>query len=162
MSQKYDTLVVELFDAKAAGEPWTDEKIEDPTVPCLKFIVNGRELNEILVAIEDSIKGTHDTDPASVYGHVMVYSGFDFATNEEHLHGEIVNWDAQIGDDWVASVSVQITVTENEVIWHDFKNINEDWDYGLTYRFERKAYEEQARQMHEWGNAEYGTWIFTA
>lgn len=87
MSQQYDTISFELFDAQKAGEPWT-KRYGSSAVWTVKILVNGKELDALLVFIEDAINNVKNTDPAKVYGHLIAMGLLHQLTQSAVKHKE--------------------------------------------------------------------------
>lgn len=69
MDKHFDTLRFELIDPYEAKEKWTTE-FHRTGRKAVRIYVNDKELNALLVELEDQEDGTTTpTDPADVYGH---------------------------------------------------------------------------------------------
>ena len=70
MVKHFDTLRFELIDPYEAKEKWAVE-FHRTGRHVVRIYVNGKELNALLVELEDQEDGTATpTDPADVYGHI--------------------------------------------------------------------------------------------
>lgn len=69
MVKKFNTLRFELFDAAEEHEKWILE-FGYKSYPAVKIFVDDRELNSLLVEIEDREMNLHHENANEVYGHL--------------------------------------------------------------------------------------------
>ena len=151
MEKYFDTLRFELFDPYEAGERWAVE-YNHPDCRTVKIFINNKELNSLLVELEDKEDGVDNpTDSANVYGHIGPYYLLkqlksEFASN----YGASLCCCAECGDDGCWGVTTKVHESEQEVVWHDFEHEHRPYTYGgLEFHFERCAYDAEIKKLEK-------------
>lgn len=152
MKKQYDELRFELCYPYEEKEKWAVD-YEKPGIHGLKIFVNGKELNALLIELEDKENGDGEhTDPAEVYGHnCLGIALYEFQSHVRDPDGVLLCCCAQCACDGCNDVRAQIYMGSREVVWHHFKQSHVPYTYGgLELHFERHAYDAQIRKLEEW------------
>lgn len=103
------------------------------------------------------------SDLAGAYGHLSAKVLFDNlktgisdcgSSHDERVYlfccgdcGEIFCW----------TVSMKVRMDEHYVYWYDFKHEHRNWEYNLSYTFEKTAYEAALRKLGDLAKGQYIT-----
>lgn len=158
MPQSFDTLRFEIFDPVSAREPWAVQ-YASPGEHAVRILVNGRDLNALLTELEDREDGLDAPCPdegGGRYGHVGLWLHRELTERYRDALGAPVCCCAECGEVGCDGVCVHVRADDREVVWHHFEHEHCGYAYGgLTFRFERGAYDAQIRQLKVWAE-EYG------
>lgn len=152
MIKIYDKLHFALCDPFAEKELWTQEYGSLGNY-ALKIFVNGKELNVLLVALEDKEdRVKKPTKPAAMYGHNgLAYMLHMLQSDYAATEGVPLNCCSSCGFEGCWEVNAKVSIGEEEVIWHDFEHSHRPYTYsGLTFHFKRKDYDTQIKRLENW------------
>lgn len=155
---KTSHLDFKLIDPVEAGEELAVEFGSPYHV--VEIYIDGVELCDIVRPLEKACikKGTFDFSyykrhkqhyghmrPGELYGNLIravKYSDPDYEDDNC-----LLLCCAQCGMSECWSISIQVEENEEYIFWYDFHHLVEDWEYGLTYKFEKKQYESTMRKL---------------
>lgn len=132
-------------------EPWAlNSNISKVT----EIYLNGSEIIEILKKIElqYAVDEGHPTI-AGAYGHlrpsILLRNLKESLVPDSYSqkYGAELLCCLDCGDSGCWSVSVSVQQDEDYVYWKNFRHNHRDWDYGLSFMFERAAYESQLEKL---------------
>lgn len=151
MEKRFDTLRFEIFDPYEAKEPWAVE-FNKRNWHSVKIFINDKELNALLVGLEDKEKGVlTPTNSANEYGHNGVYIVDQLESDYADSYGASVCCCADCGEEGCWGIRVKVRKNEHEVVWHDFEHEHMSYTYGgLEFHFERHAYDAEIRKLQQW------------
>lgn len=189
---RINTLDFEVFDPVVAGEEWalswgSDYKVTEIYIDGRKLLDIIREI-ELPYAIEEGrirraagYAGEDEdfSDHAGKYGHLSPKELYMDLNTEAAAAGDPNNDRAYLfccencGEIFCWTVSMKVREDERYVYWYDFEHERRpSWEYNLTYKFEKKEYEEAlwklwnlakvqhiSRQEQQDGGDDYG-WTF--
>lgn len=115
------------------------------------IIINGCGLIGLLSFIESRVKEPCDEAPSGSYRYLppeVLYNGLINAETENTYkrYGVPLVTCADCGVIFCWSVSAIIESDENCVTW-SLRHNHRDWDYDLTLRFDRKAYDDEIAKL---------------
>lgn len=150
----YNNLDFKMFDPVEAGEVWAVDFGSNHKV--VEIYIDGKRLLDTIRKIEvPYAKEEGHPDLAGDYGHVSpseLYSDLSTATDENSYSYELGVYlfcCAGCGEPGCWSVTLQVKEDEESVYWYNFEHEHRDWEYNLTYRFEKNAY---AQALHKLKN----------
>ena len=141
-----DRLSIKLADPKELGEEWALKLQESPTVA--EVYINGEELISIVRERESKIKDADDFCEPGSYGHLSVdelYRELHEAQAGQYEYAHLLCCN-DCGDCFCWSVQARISVGLKYVTWTLSHN-HRDWDYDLTYRFDKQMYSEFIKKI---------------
>lgn len=148
-----DKLEFKLINAKEANEAWAEDY--EKTFYVVEIYLNGKELVPILKEIEQPFCDKEGTpEIAGGYGHNLpeeLYNDLteaakEGAFSEDHEAALLCCDGCGFSGCW--SVMVSVRQTEKYVYWENFRqNHRADWQYNLSYRFDREEYNTAMAQM---------------
>lgn len=156
MERKFNTLQFELFDAVAAGEEWA----LDPgfsSNPAVRILIDGRDLNAILVEAEARFEGLSPWRADSEYGHMSARVLLGGLRPRKGLRPGETHWAdlscchaCQYTDCW--GVYALCEEKPQEVVWLQFTHTQVKrsiYPYDLEFHFEKAAYEAALDRLAE-------------
>ncbi len=153
MDKHFDTLRFELIDPYEAKEKWATE-FHRTGMKAVRIYVNDKELNALLVELEDQEDGTTTpTDPADVYGHNGLELAKYLKSKSAASYGASLCCCSDCGDEGCWGVRAKVRESEDEVVWYGFEHEHRPYTYGgLEFHFERWAYDAQMKILEGWVN----------
>lgn len=138
-----DALEFRIINPKGI-EAWADDC---DICEAVEIYINGREIVELLKEIETPFAiDEGEIDLAGAYGHLTpaeLYSELNDADESALLCcdscGLIGCW----------SVLVSVEMDEKYVYWKEFEHNHRKWKYNISYKFDRKEYEDALKQLKE-------------
>lgn len=137
----------EMFDPVEAGEEWAITWGSNHKV--VEIYVDGKKLLDIIREIEVPYANEEGyPELAGAYGHIsprelyvdlstVLIDNSNTCDKRVNLFccgscGEIICW----------SVSFLVKEDERYVYWYDFRHEHRNWEYNLTYKFDKEEYED--------------------
>ena len=153
MEKHFDTLRLELIDARKAKEPWALDYYV-PGEHAVIIYVNDKDLNALFVELEDQEDGaTSPTDPTEVYGHITLWLSRELEPKQAVSYGISLSCCSVCGDEGCWGVRAEVRESVDEVVWYGFRHEHRPYTYGgLEFHFERNAYYAQLKILEEWVN----------
>lgn len=111
--------------------------------------INDKDFIETVKKIE--IK--YDKELAGDYSYMKITELFYHLHLTEEGDSYYTNYGTPIvvcegcGEEGCWSVTVRITTDANYVYWKDFSQNHRDWEYGLSFKFNRKEYENELSKL---------------
>lgn len=139
-----DKLEFKLIDPVEANENWALEY--GSKCKGVEIYINGTEIVPILKGIE-ILYASKEGKPhlAGDYGHNTPKHLYSQLTKS--LDGAELLCCGGCGDSGCWSVLVSIEQDDEYVYWNHFEHNHRDWEYGLSYRFEKQEYEQAMQQL---------------
>lgn len=144
-----NTLDFEVFDPVEAGEQWALSWGSDHKVT--EIYIDGRKLLDIIHEIElpYAVEEGRTTRAEEDYGHLSPEVLYMDLNTDAAAAGDPDDDRAYLfccgncGEIFCWTVSMKVKGDEQYVYWYDFKHERRPgWDYNLTFKFEKKEYEE--------------------
>lgn len=130
-----DILNFEIINPKGI-EDWADDCDVSEVV---EIYINGREIIELLREIETPLAmGEGHIGIAGAYGHLTPKQLYSELTDLEEC-ALLCCGDCGFIGCW--SVLVNVEMDERYVYWKEFRNNHRDWEYNISYKFDRLEYE---------------------
>lgn len=136
-----DVLNFKIINPKGK-EDWADDCDISEAV---EIYINGKEIVEILKEIETPFaKNENAIDIAGAYGHLTpreLYSELNDTKESALLCCDGCGF---IGC-WAVLVSVEMD--EEYVYWKEFRHNHRKWEYNISYKYDRREYEDALEQL---------------
>ena len=142
----------EVLDPVKAGETWAN--MWGSTNNVVEIIIDGKKLIDVVREIEIPYATEEGhLDLAGAYGHIppsFLYADLLDATTDAGLDNSLVYLFCcdDCGEPSCWSVVFKVKEEENFIYWYGFEHAHrKDWNYNLTYKFERSAYEQALQKL---------------
>ena len=143
-------LTFRLFDPVKAGEEWAVS--DNYPYKVVGISIDGRELLDIIREIEyPYLKEEDSLILDGDYGHLppdRLYEDLREAAQPGtyyYKRGAELFCCGSCGEPGCWSVTCKVREECGVVLWYGFRHNHRDWDYNLTFRFEKSAYEKAMR-----------------
>lgn len=140
MTKQYDTIDFRIQPAGTLDMPWAD-------CDRVVILINGRDIQDIVREKEIEFFAAEglDTEGAGGYhylwpSNLYVYLAYARLADDDDYKAPILCCGCD--DVGCASVRVEVEYSLNSVIWKNFRSCRPEWNWGLEYEFEYKAYED--------------------
>ncbi|MCG5031540.1 hypothetical protein MAF45_08805 [Mesosutterella sp. OilRF-GAM-744-9] len=158
MERTFNTLDFEHFDAVAADEKWAVE-YRQPRCPAVRILIDGRDLNEMIVEAEARFKGEPPRNPDDEYGHESARSLLKELKPSEGWEDEKDYWlelncCSECGSTGCWGVTAYWVERPGEVVWHHFEHAHRDYPYDFAFHFEKTAYEAAIGKLEAFAHEE--------
>lgn len=156
MKKQFDTLRFELLDPYKAREKYA-VKFNYRNCRAVKILVNDKDLNTLLVELEDKEDGVDNpTNPADMYAHIGLYVLEQLKSEYASTYGASLCCCSDCGEAECWGVTAKVRKSDQEVVWHDFEHEHRPYTYGgLEFHFERQAHDAEIKKLEEWAK-QYG------
>ena len=150
---RIDSLEFRLIDPVAAKEDWIDLCDNPPNV--VEIYINGVELISILKPIEKPFYEAENwkQQKDGGYGHIEPDILYDLLA-EALIEGSYSNTGgvealccSGCGEFGCWSVEIFVTEDDDYIYWGNFSHNHRDWEYGLSYKFEKSAYNKEMEKL---------------
>ena len=147
-----NTLDFVMFDPIEAREEWAVDF--GSTHKVVEILIDGRSMKEHIQEIERPFikEDPSIEDDTEQYGHVSPKSLYDdLMEAADPLYdsglGVYLFCCASCGEQGCWSVTCKVKEDEQYVYWYDFQHEHRDWNYHLSFRFDKDAYEQAMRKL---------------
>lgn len=162
MTDKISKLSFRMFDPEEAGEYWAVSDYSPYKV--VDILIDDISLLDIISEIESPYlmeEGWFDPDN-SEYGHCdpkylyrnLTEAAIDDIYSYRYRHGAELYCCSACGEAGCWSVLVHIRVEDDKVIWFDFEHNHRNWEYNLSYTFDKAQYEKAMAHLKHLGNVQ--------
>jgi len=152
MENEISMLSFKLFDPVDAGEPWAlsfgaFHKVVDILIDGKSLLEKVRDIERPYMKAEGLPFDVDEFDYGHLSPYALYYDLTTAASEEEidsfaHEEGAELYCCADCGESGCWSVAVHIREEEDFVYWYDFEQNHRDWEYGLSFKFDRKQYDQ--------------------
>ena len=154
-----NTLDFEMFDPVKAGEMWAVDYGSNHKV--VEIIIDGKKLIDIINEIEKPYLKAEGIDAG--YGHnspKWLYSDLTAALDDKRYfdydYDDIYLFVCdECGEPGCWTVHCRLKEEDGFVYWYDFHHSHRDWEYDLTFRFEKSAYEKAMRKLDSMAKSQW-------